>query len=174
MFFSLLKRIAATERPFEVGVPSVFWGEGGSEEKLFWRYLVRKYVPNASSWELLVWSGVIWGRFGVILVILECRIRFVRFDNVYLPVGLYTFCILCISNSGTSHLSVMQERWNRAKIFIYLKFVEHMRDHEKITLSQNVNRKLRAAENSLSPRNHLKLAAGIIYLCFLPPPPCTR
>merc|ERR1712107_603479 len=48
---------------------------------------------------------------------------------------------------------------------------EHMRDHEKITLSQNVNRKLRAAENSLSPRNHLKLAAGIIYLCFLPPPP---
>jgi len=110
----------------------------------------------------------------VILVILECRIRFVRFDNVYLPVGLYTFCILCISNSGTSHLSVMQERWNRAKIFIYLKFVEHMRDHEKITLSQNVNRKLRAAENSLSPRNHLKLAAGIIYLCFLPPPPCTR
>ena len=70
------------------GVPSVWGGEGDSEEKLFWRGPVRKYVPNACSWELLVWSGVIWGRFGVISVILECRIivfykMFVRFVNVY-------------------------------------------------------------------------------------------
>ena len=82
-FFSLLKRKAATVRPFEV------WGgfprfgewmmrgskvEGDSEEKLFWRGPVRKYVPNACFWELLVWYGVICGRFGVILVRLECRI----------------------------------------------------------------------------------------------------
>ena len=35
-FFSLLKRKAATERPFEVwGAPSVRGGEGNNEEKLF-------------------------------------------------------------------------------------------------------------------------------------------
>ena len=59
------------------------FGEGVSEETLF-DGPVRKYVPNACSWELLVLSGVIWGRFRVILVILESRSqciekRFVRF-----------------------------------------------------------------------------------------------
>ena len=56
------------------GVPSVWGGEGDSEEKLFFWGLVRKYVANACFWGLLVWSGMIWGRFRVILVILECRI----------------------------------------------------------------------------------------------------
>ena len=40
-------------------------------------------------------------------MILECRITvcyktFVRFVNVYLPVGLYTFCILCITSANLS------------------------------------------------------------------------
>ena len=51
-------------------------GEGrvGQWRKFFWRGPGGKYAPNACSWELLVWSGVIWGRFEVILVISECRI----------------------------------------------------------------------------------------------------
>ena len=55
-FFSLLKQKAATERPFEVwgGGPSVWGGEGDSEENLFWRSQVRKYVPSARFWELLM------------------------------------------------------------------------------------------------------------------------
>ena len=48
------------------------WG-GDSEENCLARPSKDvKYVPNAWSWELLVWSGVVWGRPGVIL---ECRIR---------------------------------------------------------------------------------------------------
>ena len=48
MFFLLLKQKAATKRQFKVwGLPSVWGGP------------VRKYVPNVSSWELLVLSGVI-------------------------------------------------------------------------------------------------------------------
>ena len=65
--------IIATERPYEVWGGSHGLGRG-QWRKIVWRGPVRKYVPNACSWELLVWSGVICGRFGVILEILECRI----------------------------------------------------------------------------------------------------
>ena len=80
------------------GVPSVWGGEGGSEVKLFLRGPVRKYVPNACSSELLVWSEVIWGRFAVILVILECRIT----------VWYKTFCQICKCVLASRALHVLQ------------------------------------------------------------------
>ena len=66
-FFSLLKRKPVTERPFEVLGGSLGLGRGGGQwRKIVWRGPARKYDPNACFWEFLVWSGVIWGRFGVI------------------------------------------------------------------------------------------------------------
>ena len=47
------------------GVTSVWGGEGDCEEKLFWRGPVRKYVPNACSWEPVIWGdlGTFWSDF---------------------------------------------------------------------------------------------------------------
>ena len=73
-FFTFETKNGDRKAIWSMGVPSVWGGKGDSEEKLFWWGPVRKYVPNACFWELLVWSGMIWGRFGVILVILECRL----------------------------------------------------------------------------------------------------
>ena len=42
------------------------YDNGDDSEEKFSLRSVRKYVTDACSWELLVWSGVIWGRFGVI------------------------------------------------------------------------------------------------------------
>ena len=71
--------------PFSMGEFPRFGRKGDSEEKLFWRGLVGKYVPNSCSWELLVWSGLIWGRFGV-------HFSDFRMQNHSV---LYTFCQIC-------------------------------------------------------------------------------
>ena len=73
------------------GVPSIWRAKGDSEERLFWQGPVKKCVPNACSWELLVWSGVIWGRSGVILEWRFCRI--VVCDQ--------TFCQICRRLNGS-------------------------------------------------------------------------
>ena len=83
MFFSLWNKKQRLQGHLKYGWVASVWG-GDSKETLF-DGPVRKYVPNACFWELLVWYGVICGRFGVILVRLECRIT---------VSGLYVMCCL--------------------------------------------------------------------------------
>jgi len=59
MFFSLLKRIAATERPFEVQRGSLgFLGGGGQRRKTVLAISSKKICPKCI---FLGTSGVIWG-----------------------------------------------------------------------------------------------------------------
>ena len=71
--------------------------------KVVWRGPEREHDANACFWELVVGSGVICGRFGVILEILECRKTMcywtlVRIVKVYSPQLFQISCKLFWAN----------------------------------------------------------------------------